>query len=140
MNQILRAQSASIATRDECHWQHNLDPIQFHSQSHLLSAKRSRNRGMVLSCQGWQKLMQAGVLYDKFGNRYTYEQLSERSFLDERTVSRLLSCEVKVDKRTLRTFFRAFNLILESGDYTSSKSDGMSAISPDTSTHVALTR
>lgn len=128
MNQTLQSQSAPVATRDEYHWEHNSDPMRFHAQSHS-SAKRSRNRGLVLSEQGWQKLMQAGVLYDKFGNRYTYEQLSDRSFLDERTISRLLSCEVKVDKSTLKTFFRAFNLILESGDYMSS--------SPDTSTHFA---
>lgn len=68
--------------------------------------------------------MQAGVLYDESGYRYTYEQLSERSHLDERTVSRLLSCEAKVDKRTLKTFFQAFNLSLEAGDYLSHSGDG----------------
>lgn len=82
------------------------------------TAKNSRKRGVVLSQQGWQKLMQAEVLYDDFGKRYTHEQLSERSLLDTRTVSRILSCEVKVDKRTLKIFFQAFNLSLESADYT----------------------
>ena len=84
--------------------------------------------------------MQAGVLYDKFGNLCTYEQLSDRSFLDERTVSRLLSCEVKVDKSRIKTFFRAFNLILEFDDYTSAKGDGMSTILPDISARVILTQ
>ena len=140
MNQILRSQPASLIPIDGYQRQHNSDSIQLHSQSLFLSTKRSRNRGIVLSRQGWQKLMQAGALYDEFGNRYTYEQLSDRSLLDERTINRLLSCEVKVDKRTLKTFFRAFNLILEAGDYTSSKSDEMSAISSDASTCVALTR
>jgi transcriptional regulator with XRE-family HTH domain len=90
---------------------------------------------VILSPQGWQKLMQARVLNDKFGNRYTYEQLSERAGLDERTVSRLLSCEVKVDKRTLKTFFRAFDLPLEAGDCNSPKSDGSAATTLDTATH-----
>ena len=66
-------------------------------------------------------------------------QLSERSLLDKHTVSRLLSREVKVDKSTLKTFFRAFDLSLEVGDYTSSKLDGVSNIASDVSTHVAST-
>lgn len=134
MNQTLQAQ-VPIASMDVYRLQHRLDQ----SQSHLSSAKRSRNRGVFLSHQGLQKLIQANVLYNEFGERYTYEQLSERSRLDERTVSRLLFCEVKVDKNTLRTFFYAFNLLLEAGDYTSSKSDGASNIAPDTSIHTAST-
>lgn len=79
---------------------------------------KSRKRGVVLTEAGWQKLKQAGVLYDDFGKRYTHEELSERSLLDARTVSRVISCEVKVDKRTLTAFFRAFELPLEPNDYT----------------------
>lgn len=79
--------------------------------------KRNRNRGVILSQKGWQKLVQAEVLHDQFGRRYTHEQLSERSLLDVRTISRLLSCEVKVDKSTMRTFFRAFDLQLDVDDY-----------------------
>ncbi len=79
---------------------------------------KSRKRGVVLTQAGWQKLKQAGVLYDDFGKRYTHEELSERSLLDARTISRVISCEVKVDKRTLVAFFRAFELPLESRDYT----------------------
>lgn len=93
-------------------------PRQPHSQS-----KTSRKRGVVLTEQGRQKLVQAGVLYDDFSYRYTYEELSERSLLDSRTVSRILSCEVKVDKRTLKAFFCAFNLSLDTDDYASSKSN-----------------
>ena len=87
-------------------------------QNHPAISRNGRRRGVVLTQQGWQKMMQAGVLYDDFGKRYTFEELSERSLLDARTVSRILSCEVKVDKRTLKTFFQAFNLQLETGDYT----------------------
>jgi hypothetical protein len=134
MTQALRSLRVSVASMDIYRWQH--DPEQ--SQSHS-SPKRHRNRGVVLSCQGWQKLMQAEVLCDEFGCRYTYEQLSERSYLDERTVSRLLSCEIKVDKRTLRTFFRAFNLSLEADDYTLSNSDRSSATTPEAPTYAVPT-
>ncbi|BAZ70977.1 hypothetical protein NIES4106_57740 (plasmid) [Fischerella sp. NIES-4106] len=96
-----------------------------HRQSHC-QTKKSRRRGVVLTEQGRQKLVQAEVLYDDFSYRYTYEELSERSLLDSRTVSRILSCEVKVDKRTLKAFFCAFNLSLDTDDYASSKSDVVS--------------
>jgi hypothetical protein len=46
------------------------------------SQQRHRNRGVMLSQQGWQKLTQAGVLHDPWGNRYSYETLSERSLLN----------------------------------------------------------
>lgn len=93
---------------------------QISSSSHNRQYRKcNRNRGVVLSEQGWQKLTQAGVLNDEWGNRYTYGKLSEQSLLNDRTISRILSCEVKVDKRTLKTFFAAFGLRLDSEDYTS---------------------
>lgn len=119
MTQSVHAQIASITSIDVYRRQNSTDQ----HQTHPSSAKRSRNRGIILSRQGWQRLMQAGVLCNEFGERYTYEQLSERSHLDERTVSRLLSCEVKVDKSTLRTFFSAFNLKLETDDYALSNNN-----------------
>ncbi|GAB4370882.1 MAG: hypothetical protein Kow00121_11960 [Elainellaceae cyanobacterium] len=91
--------------------------LQQTTQTSPNSPKRNRNRGIVLSQKGWQKLVEAEVLHDRFGRRYTYEQLSEQSLLDVRTISRLLSCEVKVDKSTMRTFFRAFDLQLGADDY-----------------------
>jgi hypothetical protein len=86
------------------------------------SAKRSRSRGVILSQQGWHKLNQAEVLCDKWGNRYSYEYLAGRSLLDTRTVSRILSCEVKVDKRTLKIFFQSLDLHLDVDDYTTLES------------------
>ncbi|HEY9625610.1 MAG TPA: hypothetical protein V6C78_35145 [Crinalium sp.] len=65
--------------------------------------------------------------------------MSERSHLDERTVSRLLSCEVRVDKNTLRNFFRAFNLLLEVGDYITGKSERTDDITPASSTFATVT-
>lgn len=90
------------------------------AQFNPIDSKRSKNhrrRGIILTEQGWQKLLQARALYDEFGRRYTYEELGERSLLDPRTISRILSRKVKVDKRTLQTFFEAFNLQLEPVDY-----------------------
>ncbi|HEY9642679.1 MAG TPA: hypothetical protein V6C57_19485 [Coleofasciculaceae cyanobacterium] len=93
---------------------------------------QNRKRGVVLTHQGWQKLMQAEVLYDDFGKRYTHEELSERSLLDARTVSRILSCEIRVDKRTLKIFFQAFNLRLEPGDYNSPQQSSVESNSTQT--------
>ena len=137
MTQALRSPLVSVASMDIYRWQHS--PEQSHPHLSSAKRKRKRNRGVILSRQGWQKLMQAGVLCDKLECRYTYEQLSERSHLDERTVSRLLSCEIKVDKRTLKTFFCAFNLSLEADDYTLSNSDKSGAIAPEAPTYAVPT-
>ena len=77
-----------------------------------------RKRGLVLSLQGWQKLREAKVLQRHSGERYTFEELSEQTELDRRTIARILSREAGVDKRTLEIFFGAFNLKLDKSDYT----------------------
>ncbi|HEY9623946.1 MAG TPA: hypothetical protein V6C78_26550 [Crinalium sp.] len=128
MAQTLGAQLVPITSINEYRWQQLDQP-----ESHFSAAKRNRNRGVFLSYRGWKKLNQAGVLHNEFGERYTYEQLSERSHLNERTVSRLLSCETKVDKNTLKTFFRTFNLSLEAGDYITVKRDRTDEITPNLS-------
>jgi uncharacterized membrane protein len=51
----------------------------------------------------------------------------------------LLSCEVRVDKTTLKTFFGAFNLALEINDYISSQNDRANDVKPDASIHSTLT-
>ena len=134
MDHILSAQLIPIISIDGYSRKQNFSQAKFHHAP----AKRSRTRGVVLSGQGWQKLMQAGALYNEFGERYTYEQLSERSQLDGRTVSRLLSSEVRVDKNTLRSFFRAFNLSLEAGDYTAYRNEPTNDITSVPSTHSAV--
>jgi hypothetical protein len=119
MNQVLQTQLSSLISIDR-----NLRHRDFNQiESHSAPVKCSRSRGVFLSHQGWQKLVQAGVLCNEFGERFTYGQLSERSLLDERTISRLLICEVKVDKNTLKIFFQTFDLSLEAGDFTTFKSD-----------------
>ncbi|GEM_PF-2136763 len=82
-----------------------------------IAAKKPRRRGLVLTEQGWQKLLQAGVIYNQNGERYTFEALSEKILLDPRTICRIIEREVGVDKRSLTIFFNAFNLLLENDDY-----------------------
>ena len=91
--------------------------LQVTSALDLSPAKKPRRRGLVLTQPGWQKLLKAGVVYNEFGQRYTFAQLSEQTQLDQRTVCRIVGRETGVDKRTLSTFFHAFSLRLEKGDY-----------------------
>jgi transcriptional regulator with XRE-family HTH domain len=94
-----------------------LNSLMLLNRDQPLSSRRSRRRGLVLTQQGWQKLMQAGVLCDRYSNRYTFEVLAGRSALSPRTVSKILNRSSPVDKRTLTIFFDAFQLSLESDDY-----------------------
>jgi hypothetical protein len=138
MNQLTGlnvSQTNSVASMKRYRVQSELQPNS-DAQPKSASDKSTRRRGVVLTQKGWQKLRQAGILYDDFGKRYTHEELSERSLLDARTVSRVLSCEVKVDKGTLKTFFQAFNLSLEAGDYNKF---GNSSTTTDTSKSQELT-
>ncbi len=82
-----------------------------------IAPRRSRKRGVVLTHQGWQKLLQAGVVYNPAGDRYSLEELSEKTLLDPRTIFRIMNRELGVDRRTLNTFFTAFNLQLEPEDF-----------------------
>ncbi|MDF5728960.1 MAG: hypothetical protein PUP92_13285 [Rhizonema sp. PD38] len=95
----------------------SLNSLMLINRGQSLSSKRSRSRGLVLTRQGWQKLMQAGVLCDHYGNRYTYEILAGQSTLSTRTISKILNFSCPVDKRTLTIFFNAFHLQLELNDY-----------------------
>ncbi|MEH2138957.1 hypothetical protein [Nostoc sp.] len=95
----------------------SLNSLMLINRDQSLCSKRSRSRGLVLTRQGWQKLMQAGVLCDRYGNRYTYEILAGQSDLSPRTVSKILNSSFPVDKRTLTIFFNAFQLQLELDDY-----------------------
>ena len=82
--------------------------------------KRRRRRGVILTPQGLQKLQNAKTgaeFSENAGNRYTFEALSERTALAVDTLVKVFACESGVDKQTLKSCFRAFNLILESADY-----------------------
>jgi WD40 repeat protein/transcriptional regulator with XRE-family HTH domain len=85
-------------------------------------AKQKRKRGLYLTQEGMQKLQAAKIAYEyehNRGNRFTIQDLSERVGVNTATVSKVLSGDEAVDKRTLELFFAAFGLELDRGCYTS---------------------
>jgi WD40 repeat protein len=84
------------------------------------SPKPRRKRGVILTSPGWEKLqrsIQESEIGDNFGDRYTWEELSDRTRLDPDTIAKVTNRKVNVDKRTLELFFKAFNLELTASDY-----------------------
>jgi WD40 repeat protein len=83
------------------------------------SSKPKRDRGVILTARGWQKLqqaMQVAELEQNWGQRFTREQLSERTGLSLHTISRILKREEAVDRLSIEYFLRGFNLQLAQGD------------------------
>jgi AAA-like domain len=95
--------------------------------------KQKRKRGVVLTRKGLQKLDKARTdaeYKENNGSRYTLEELSDRAQLAVNTVMKIWDREVGVDRNTLKRCFSAFNLTLDSSDYTSvaaasARSDGV---------------
>ncbi len=86
-------------------------------------AKQKRKRGLILTPEGLQKLQSARLtaeLNENYGNRYTFEDLSERIGINTATISKVLSREDGVDKRTIELFFQAFDIKLDKDCYTNS--------------------
>ncbi len=89
----------------------------------MIVQNMKRKRGVVLTNQGLQKLLEAkckSEAKDNFGNRYSLEEMSGRSGLYSSTISKVLNREEGVDKQTLEKLFLAFGLNLEKYDYLSS--------------------
>ncbi|WP_052055406.1 NB-ARC domain-containing protein [Myxosarcina sp. GI1] len=76
--------------------------------------KQKRSRGLIFTDRGLQKL-QSVICFE---NKYTYEELSEKTGLAYNTVFKVLKRHQGVDKRTLVKFFMTFNLELTASDYT----------------------
>lgn len=88
--------------------------------------KPKRNRGIILTRKGWQKLQNAKLEWEfqeNSGSKYTLAEISERAGLTPNTVAKVLSRQEGVDKQTLVRLFIAFNLELDKGDYTNSDPD-----------------
>ncbi|MEH2259525.1 NACHT domain-containing protein [Nostoc sp.] len=88
--------------------------------------QRRRKRGVILTHQGFEKLQTAKCQAESWENldkRYTLEDLSDRTGLDPDTLMKVFHCQVGVDKQTLNTCFRAFNLLLEPSDYQLPRTD-----------------
>jgi hypothetical protein len=69
--------------------------------------KSNRKRGVLLTSRGWEKLHKAierTQAEENHGVRYTFEELSDRTELTPRTVSRVLDGKQRVDKPTLTLF------------------------------------
>ncbi|MBD3562751.1 NACHT domain-containing protein, partial [Planktothrix sp. FACHB-1355] len=82
--------------------------------------KQRRKRGVVLSFPGLKKLIEArreAEIEENDGNKFTLEELSDRTQLAPFTVAKVLAHEEGVDKQTLECFFRAFDLELLPQDY-----------------------
>ncbi len=90
----------------------------------MMPKQRSRRRGVILTPQGLQKLIDAkseSESNQNFDKRYSHEALGFRTGLDSDTVAKVFACEIGVDKQTLTCCFRAFNLQLEPDDYQLAK-------------------
>lgn len=85
---------------------------------HSLS-KRKRDRGVILTHQGWQKLQrakQAEEVQHNYSQHFTFEQLSNRTGLSQQTISRILKRKEGVDKQSLEYLLCSFGLELFPGD------------------------
>ncbi len=85
-----------------------------------MTAKKTRRRGIVLSAVGQRKLETARRQLEKTlhgGDRFTLEELSDRTQLALSTITRVIDAQTGVDKHTLGQFFAAFDLVLERTDY-----------------------
>ncbi|MFE1744567.1 NB-ARC domain-containing protein [Coleofasciculus sp. H7-2] len=84
------------------------------------SVKQKRKRGVILTNQGFEKLLAAKSEAESCKNsdkHYTLEALSDRTGLDPDTLTKVFIRQDGVDKRTLNRCFTAFDLELKSGDY-----------------------
>ena len=85
------------------------------------NGKSSRQRGVILTSIGYQKLHRAKVNWEtKQNTRCTLDILSQQTGLTANTLSKIFSRSVAVDKRSLYVCFSAFNLDLDGQDYLSS--------------------
>lgn len=83
--------------------------------------KARRQRGLILSRQGWKKLQDAKLeweISENDGYRCTLEELSHLAGITPVTLRKVLTREEGVDKRTLVQLLMAFNLDLTPSDYS----------------------
>ncbi|QQE67544.1 hypothetical protein GFS31_42570 (plasmid) [Leptolyngbya sp. BL0902] len=81
---------------------------------------KGRQRGVVLTPQGQAKLSAARRQVEQaenFGQRFTLEELCERTQLSLKTITKVLEAKTTVDRQTLDAFFAAFHLTLDRADY-----------------------
>lgn len=84
------------------------------------SPKRRRQRGVILTDSGLSRFQAAKAdaeYANNRGQRYTLEALSELTVIGIDTLTKVLACETRVDKQTLKCCFKAFGLELRPADY-----------------------
>ncbi|MFN6486620.1 MULTISPECIES: AAA-like domain-containing protein [unclassified Nostoc] len=83
--------------------------------------KSLRKRGVVLTAVGMKRL-QTAILEEerqkRGGKRYTQVELGDRIGISTSSLSRLWSLNSRIDPRTMRICFSAFDLTLHEDDYT----------------------
>ncbi|BAZ45238.1 WD-40 repeat-containing protein [Chondrocystis sp. NIES-4102] len=83
--------------------------------------KQRRNRGVILTNEGLEAIQSKRSLWeiqDNFGERYTYEKLSELVNLDINTIKKILVTQEAVDRRSIEKLFIAFKLEITEKYYT----------------------
>ncbi|MBT9312209.1 AAA-like domain-containing protein [Leptothoe kymatousa] len=83
-------------------------------------SQRRRKRGVLLTHEGLERFQTAKLdseYIDNCGQRYTLEDLRERTGVSTDTLTKVLAGDCRVDKQTLRYCFKAFGLDLNSTDY-----------------------
>jgi transcriptional regulator with XRE-family HTH domain len=86
-----------------------------------------RERGIVLSPQGWQRFQVAKQQAESaqiWGKHLTQEDLSERTGLSLNTLYRVLKRELGVDRQSLEYLFGAFGLELTKADHLAAIATG----------------
>lgn len=87
-----------------------------------------RRRGIILMPQGWQRLQAAkrqSEIRGNSGNLYTVEDLRDRTNLSLNTLTKIQHRQVAVDRQSLECYFSAFNLTLNSSDYSKINPDNV---------------
>jgi NB-ARC domain len=82
-----------------------------------------RKRGVILSSKGLNTLIEArrrSEEKENFGNRYTLEEISERSGLYSGTISKVINQEGAVDKKSIEEIFKVFGVKSDASDYVKS--------------------
>ena len=85
------------------------------------SQRLKRKRGVILSQEGWQRLVSAQKAAETELNQkvpFTLEDLNELTGLSSHTLTKVRRRQKPVDRQTLEDFFNAFNLKLMDTDYT----------------------
>jgi transcriptional regulator with XRE-family HTH domain len=108
------------------------------SKSSNGSSAHGRERGIVLSPQGWQRFQVAKQQTESeqsWGKHLTQEDLSDRTGLSINTLYRVLKRELGVDRQSLEYLFGAFGLELTKADHTSVMATGEESDSRQPNSH-----